>query len=121
MDAAAKRLLASAHDCSDGGLGVALAECAMSGGIGFDVALPLGLHSVEALFSESASRAVVTATPENAASLEGLLDRAGVVWTRIGVTQGDVMEFAGVFDVGVEEVRSVYEDAIPALLEGRTS
>jgi len=121
IDAAAARLLASAHDCSDGGLAVALAECAMSGGVGFDVALPMRLHPIEALFSESASRAVVTATPENAPSLEGLFDRAGVSWTRIGVTQGHEMKFAGVFSVEVEEVRSVYEDAIPALLEGRTS
>lgn len=121
IDAASKRLLASSHDCSDGGLAVTLAECAMSGGIGFNVELPRGLHPLEALFSESASRAVVTATQENSAVLEGLLDREGVPWTRIGVTGGSDMVCAGVFAIGVEEVRAIYEDAIPALLEGRAS
>lgn len=121
IDAAARRLLASSHDCSDGGLAVSLAECAILSGIGFDVALPRDSHPLEALFSESASRAVVTAAPENASSLEALFDEAGSPWTRIGVTRGDVMGFAGVFRVGVKDVRTVYEDAIPALLEGRSS
>jgi len=121
IDAAAKGLLASSHDCSDGGLAVTLAECSMASGLGFDVALPGDLHPLEALFSESASRAVVTATPENAGALESLFDGAGVTWLLIGVTKGLEMKFAGVFSIDIEEVRSTYEDAIPALLEGRSA
>src|SRR5439155_2100622 len=62
QEAARADLLASAHDCSDGGLAVALAESALSGGIGCTVTVPDGeLPAHVALFSESASRAVVTA------------------------------------------------------------
>ena len=39
-EAARRDLLASAHDCSDGGLAIALAECAIAGGLGFRAALP---------------------------------------------------------------------------------
>ena len=63
-------LVASCHDCSDGGLGVALAETAFAGGFGMDVELlkvPAERLNKDAqvLFSESASRFVVTVAPEN--------------------------------------------------------
>jgi phosphoribosylformylglycinamidine synthase subunit PurSL len=63
-------LVASCHDCSDGGLGVALAETAFAGGFGMDVELlkvPADRLNKDAqvLFSESASRFVVTVAPEN--------------------------------------------------------
>ena len=56
-------LLASAHDCGDGGLAVALAECAIGAGHGFAVSIPTDLPAHVALFSESASRAVVSVAP----------------------------------------------------------
>src|SRR5437762_7095163 len=74
--AGAERVLfRSAHDCSQGGLGVALAEVAMGGpheetGFGLDVDLTsygFRLAAVELLFSESHGRAVVTCPPERAA------------------------------------------------------
>ena len=63
-------LVASCHDCSDGGLGVALAETAFAGGFGMDIELlkvPAERLNKDAqvLFSESASRFVVTVAPEN--------------------------------------------------------
>ncbi|MBN2568004.1 MAG: phosphoribosylformylglycinamidine synthase, partial [Deltaproteobacteria bacterium] len=62
-------LVASCHDCSDGGLGVALAETAFSGGLGMDIKLSLvpskGIErNDELIFSESQSRFVVTVHPE---------------------------------------------------------
>jgi phosphoribosylformylglycinamidine synthase subunit PurSL len=57
-------LVASCHDCSDGGLAVALAETAFAGNLGMRVDLPAGeLSPASALFSESASRFVVTVAP----------------------------------------------------------
>ena len=60
----ASDLLASAHDCSDGGLAVTLAEQAILSGHGFVVTLPGDLPPHVALFSESASRAVVAVAAE---------------------------------------------------------
>ncbi|MBI4558708.1 MAG: phosphoribosylformylglycinamidine synthase [Candidatus Hydrogenedentes bacterium] len=68
-------LVASCHDCSDGGLGVALAESAFAGGFGMNLDItPLGFDSnAVALFSESPSRFVVTVVPDKAADFEALL------------------------------------------------
>jgi phosphoribosylformylglycinamidine synthase len=89
VSAAGSGLLRSAHDCSDGGMAVTLAECAFdTNGIGCDVDLP-EIASIEAtLFSESASRVVVT-TPRD--GVDGLLERAqqhGVPARVIGRTGG---------------------------------
>lgn len=67
-------LVRSAHDLSEGGLAVALAESCISGGIGANVELSAnGLRSDVALFSESQSRIVLTAAPERAEELKALI------------------------------------------------
>ena len=76
--AMAAGLVASCHDCSDGGLGVALAETAFAGGLGLEVdlrAVPAeGIaRNDELLFSESQSRFVVTIRPEQREAFEAAL------------------------------------------------
>lgn len=80
-------LLASCHDCSDGGLGVALAETAFSGGLGMDIdldAVPAeGIERFDTLlFSESQSRFVVTVRKENRKSFEEIMGGTG--WALAG-------------------------------------
>jgi phosphoribosylformylglycinamidine synthase subunit PurL len=75
-------LLRSAHDCSDGGLAVALAECCMMGPerqrLGATIALPIQSARPElALFSEEPSRIVVSFTPEREAEVRSLAQAAG--------------------------------------------
>jgi phosphoribosylformylglycinamidine synthase len=118
VDAARRDLLASAHDCSDGGLAVALAESAFAGGMGFAVAFPWDLPAHVALFAESASRAVVSVAPERAEELEALADRLGVPWTVLGETGGPLLAVDGLFEVELEAARQVWERAIPDLLGG---
>jgi len=89
-------LVASCHDCSDGGLGAALAESAFAGGCGLDVDLaPLGLESdAVALFSESQGRFVVTVHEDRAAAFEAAL--AGQPLYRLGtVIEDKVLKVAG--------------------------
>jgi phosphoribosylformylglycinamidine synthase len=111
-------LLASAHDCSDGGLAVALAESAIAGGTGFAVTLPGDLPDHVTLFSESASRAVVSVRPADAEALESLASRHHTPFARIGETGGPRMAFDDLFEVTVAEARAVHEDTIPRLLGG---
>ncbi len=76
-----KGLVASCHDCSDGGLGVALAESAFAGGLGIEanLASAASFEPLVTLFSESQGRFVVTVRPENAAAFEAeLAGTAGV-------------------------------------------
>jgi phosphoribosylformylglycinamidine synthase len=78
VNAAQKQgLIASCHDLSDGGLAVAVAETAFAGGFGVAVSLaqldaPQGLSDATLLFSESASRLLVTVRPEHQAAFESL-------------------------------------------------
>jgi phosphoribosylformylglycinamidine synthase len=87
-----KGLVRSCHDCSDGGLGVALAETAFAGELGMSVDLrqvPVKdtLADDVLLFSETQSRFVVTVSPEHAASFEEGL--ASSVCARVGVVIAD--------------------------------
>ncbi len=116
VEAAHQDLLAASHDCSDGGLAVALAECAIAGGTGFAISLPGDLPWYVSLFAESASRAVVAVHPDRMSSLEDLAMRHGVPWSRLGETGGPRMVFDALFEVSVEEARTVYEEAIPRLV-----
>ena len=87
--AAAARVLRSAHDPSDGGLAVALAECGLRAdgvGLGARIELPAGLPAHTALFSESPSRMIVTTGDE--AALRVLADRHGVPVARLGTVGG---------------------------------
>src|SRR5262249_60225009 len=93
---AERGLFRSAHDCSHGGLGVALAEVAMGGpyeerGFGLNVDFtPYGvrLTPAELLFSESHGRAVVTCVPERAAAVQALAAERGVPCHRAGTVGG---------------------------------
>ena len=81
-----RKLVASIHDCSDGGLGVALAETAFSGGLGMDISLKYVPNDIKRndfiLFSESNSRFIVTIHPENKNRFENMLKRC--VFSHIG-------------------------------------
>jgi phosphoribosylformylglycinamidine synthase len=84
-------LVASCHDCSEGGLAVALAETAFAGGLGMAIdlaALPEagGLSAEALLFAESASRLVVTVNPAWAEAFEATL---GVEAVRVGVVTAE--------------------------------
>lgn len=88
-------LVASCHDCSDGGLGAALAETALAGELGMDVNLePVQAeHPVIALFSESQGRFVVTVREYDARAFEDVM--AGSFCARLGVvTASPVLRIA---------------------------
>jgi phosphoribosylformylglycinamidine synthase len=118
VEAARLDLLASAHDCAEGGLAVALAESAIAGNTGFAVSMPGDVPWYVSLFSESASRVVVSVGPEHASALEDLAATHGVPRTRLGETGGPRMVVDALVELDVEEARAAYEDAIPKLLAG---
>jgi phosphoribosylformylglycinamidine synthase subunit PurL len=118
-ECARRDVLASAHDLSDGGLAVALAECAIAGGIGFTVGRLTGLAPHLALFSESASRVVVTARPGLEAKLEELAGFHHVPLTRLGLTGGSRLRFEHALEVELFDAVVVYEGAIPTLMSGK--
>ena len=111
--AASAGVLASAHDLSDGGLAIALAEACLYGGRGCAVALRG--DSFTALFSESAARALVSVVPGREREFAALADEHGVPVTVLGVTTGDSLTVEGVFQVPLTELKQVWSGTLPAI------
>ena len=112
-EAAAAGLLSTAHDLSDGGLAIALAESCLRGGVGCVVRLPGDPFT--ALFSESAGRAIVTVRPGAEAAFGQLRDAHGVVGETIGAVGGDSLVVDGCFAIPLTELAAVHGQTLPAL------
>ena len=86
-------LVNSAHDCSEGGLAVALAECSISAaqplGAEIDLSGIPAAHTGELLFNESQSRIIISVRRENAAAVLALASCQGIPARRLGFTGGD--------------------------------
>ncbi len=113
VTAAARGLLTAAHDLSDGGLGLALAESCLSGGTGCAVTLPGDPATF--LFSESAGRAVVAVRGGAGPEFARLCAGEGVPATALGETGGAALEITGHFTVPLGELAAVHRGALPAL------
>jgi phosphoribosylformylglycinamidine synthase len=121
LDAIQSGLVASAHDLSDGGLAVALAESCISGGLGAEVEIATELRADFALFSESQSRVILSAKPDKADELERKVREAGVPVTRIGTVRGNDLKIGvngrQAVDAPVKQLAQVWKDAIPCLMK----
>jgi phosphoribosylformylglycinamidine synthase subunit PurL len=113
--AAADGLLEAAHDLSEGGLAVALAECCLDQGVGCQVALQGDLFTQ--LFSESAARAVVAVRPGFERAFAVLAARYGVPVGELGVAGGDSLVVQGSFDIPVEELAAAHGGTLPAIFD----
>jgi phosphoribosylformylglycinamidine synthase len=88
-EAIGRGLVASAQDVSSGGLGVALAEAAMWGGLGASVRVAIAHSPAVDLFGEGPSRLIVTGRPRHGAALELLARQHGLPVETIGSVGGD--------------------------------
>jgi phosphoribosylformylglycinamidine synthase len=121
---AEERLVRSAHDCSDGGLAVTIAECAFeTSGIGAEVSIegvPVSrdgrVNVAAALFGESASRVVVSVVPEHVTTVLQRAAAAKVPARVIGQTGGSRLRLAVagdiVIDQSADEAERVWSTAI---------
>jgi phosphoribosylformylglycinamidine synthase len=129
--AAAARLMNSAHDCADGGLAVTLAESTFdTGGIGCVVDIPGGTSSagpgwnpIGTLFSEAAGRVVVSVQPDRRDALLQLARTAGVSAAVIGHTGGDRIRVSvagtAAIDCDVAEAEQIWSSALGRYFAGR--
>ena len=113
-EAIGRRLLGSAHDVSEGGLAVAVAESCAIGGIG--VSLDLGLDEDAridaALFGEAPARIVVSAAPDDLTALRGLCEQHGISMCEIGTVGGDALRIDGFIDLPLGDVSGSWEGAL---------
>lgn len=108
-------LVASAHDCAEGGLAVAVAESAFTNQLGVDITVEM---PVENLFAETQSRFVLSVIPEKQAEFEAL---AGDKAVKIGevTNTGDLKLTAlgGEINVATKKAEELWEEAIPCLMK----
>ncbi len=114
-------LLSSAHDCSDGGLLVTLAECCIMGPpserYGARLALDPGDHRADlALFSEEPSRIVVSFGPERREEVERAAAAARAPFSTLGVVGGDALAVAGLVGLSVSRLADAWRGGLPAVL-----
>jgi phosphoribosylformylglycinamidine synthase len=116
-----ERLLASAHDVSDGGLAVALAESAMTGGLGAKVTLVPNVRPSALLFGETTGRVVVSFPPEHENRISGAAAELGVPLARLGTVGGARLTISvdshAVVDEDVAALRDLWRSAFARALE----
>lgn len=102
------------HDCSTGGIGVALSEMALSGDLGAEINLswvPASeeLDDFELLFSESHGRFIVTVKEK---ALEEIMDKLEVPAAVVGTVKGDSLVINGSLKIPLSEIRDTYHGVI---------
>ncbi|MGJ8531636.1 MAG: phosphoribosylformylglycinamidine synthase subunit PurL [Alphaproteobacteria bacterium] len=105
------------HDISDGGLLVAIAEMAMAGGKGADLA-DFPSTSAESLFGEDQARYVLTVSPQKAAAVLSSAADAGVPASRIGIVGGQELKLADKCSISVEMLKQTHESWLPGYMSG---
>ena len=119
VQAAAHKILRSAHDLSEGGLAVALAEsCFGTRGARLSNVELLGsdLRCDALLFGETQSRVLVSADPAKKDELIRLAHRQGVAVYQIGKVGGDRIVIEDLVELTVEEAERIWKNAIPRRL-----
>jgi phosphoribosylformylglycinamidine synthase subunit PurL len=120
---AAEGVLGSAHDVSDGGLAVALAEVALAAGCGLQVTLePGAAGAAVALFGEACGLVVVSCAPEDEARLAEACEAADVALERIGSLGGEriTMRCAELaLDLPLGEALAAHADTLPQAMAAR--
>ena len=118
-------MIESAHDCSDGGLAVCLAECSFPANIG--AALTLPAHAVPdeiALFGEEASRVLISCDPAKTQDIKNIAGNYAITAELLGQTLNENLEIkrAGktLVKASVPELKKVWSDALKTALHSET-
>jgi len=110
-------LVTAVHDCSDGGLAVALAEMVMAGNIGAVITAPAGKNPAASLFGEDQGRYVLAASP---ADLPRIIARAAplaIAVQQIGRVGGDALKLANARAISVDELTKAHQGWFSAYMD----
>jgi phosphoribosylformylglycinamidine synthase len=130
VNASRDGLVNAAHDLSDGGLAVALAEASLRNGVGARIWLDEvcerdGVDAFTLLFSESPGRAIVAVSPVDEARFTDLCSARGFAHARIGAVddgwgvEGPALDVQGQFALPLDELRTAHTSTLPAIFASR--
>ena len=116
-----KKFISSAHDISMGGLFVALMECCLANGLGFDITSPAEVREDAFLFGESQSRIVVSVNPDKETEFLDFMMEQDIPFSTLGhVTKEELRVDDTSFGFIADYARD-YEESLGKLLEGSGS
>ena len=105
-------LVNSAHDCSDGGLAIALAESCVTGDIGFEGNWEIEGRLDAALFGEGQSRVVISVESANLEQLQQLAAKHKVPLQKLGTTEGKRFVVNGIIDLPLEDLADAWRHGL---------
>jgi phosphoribosylformylglycinamidine synthase len=120
LDAVRAGIIKSAHDCSEGGLAVTLAECCMSSSesLGVDITVPpYDIRHDAALFGESQSRMVMCVAEKDIDEFMSIADRYGIPSIILGRVAGKRLRINRLIDIAVDECSKVWKGTIEGYLQ----
>jgi phosphoribosylformylglycinamidine synthase len=122
VEAAGAGLLRSAHDVSEGGLAVCLAEaCLLEDGLRVGCSIELAAAAEPGadrlLFAETPGLVVLSARPEDREALVHLAQRHALPLCEVGVTGGDRLQVEGLLDLSVDEMAEIWWTSLERRLE----
>ncbi len=115
-----KGLVKSAHDCSEGGLAVAIAECCISereNMVGASIKISDEIRSDCLLFGETQSRLILSCDSKNENELIAYFTKQGISCKNIGTTGGNKLTINGLVSVDLEKMAEAFYNALPELME----
>ena len=118
-----KKLVKNVHDCSKGGLAVALSELCIFGKVGCNVNLKnvSGMSFEESLFSESHSRYLLVVEKKNIRSIKKLLSKNKCSFSQIGIFSGDQIIFTTatkpILKLRVDKAENLYLNSLERIIQ----
>jgi len=112
-----KRLCKSAHDCSDGGLLIALAESCILGNLGFKGKVDVKGRWDSALFGEVQSRIIISVSINKLKILEKLAEEINVPIIELGIVTGDHIILDNLLNIPLTEVSDAWQNGLAKHLE----
>ncbi|MBD8554703.1 phosphoribosylformylglycinamidine synthase subunit PurL [Rhizobium sp. CFBP 8762] len=106
-------LVTAIHDCSSGGLALAVAEMAIASGIGATITIPDTAQPIPALFGEDQGRYVVTVAEQHLKAVQDKAEAAGVSMPVIGRTGGENLKLGEARPLSVEDLHDAHEAWFP--------
>ncbi len=122
LDAIQERIVSSAHDCSEGGLAVALSECCIGNfetslGCVIDIENSLDSRLDFQFFGEDQSRIIISTNRNNVSTIQSMASKRSVELSIIGEVAGTEFKIRGSFGVSVDQIRKAYNGLSKAMVD----
>lgn len=113
-------IINAAHDTSEGGLAVAIAEMAMASSSAGKEFLGADINIENAnfgkLFGESQSRVIIALNPAKRVQMSAICENNGVKLTKLGVVNNGILNINNEINTKVSDLKAIYENTLPGLL-----